>query len=67
MVTGRLWQGIGKSTMKIVCRRLGIEKWPYVHTGSRRRRARAGQEKAKKGESGEEVGGGKKNEQGKDL
>ncbi|EKX49844.1 hypothetical protein GUITHDRAFT_104240 [Guillardia theta CCMP2712] len=59
--------GIGKSTMKIVCRRLGIEKWPYVHTGSRRRRGRAGQEKAKKGESEGEVGGVKKNEQGKGL
>mmetsp|Transcript_25181 Transcript_25181/g.83148 ORF Transcript_25181/g.83148 Transcript_25181/m.83148 type:complete len:192 (+) Transcript_25181:157-732(+) len=29
--------GIGKSTMKVVCRRLGIEKWPYVRKGSRRK------------------------------
>eukprot|EP00960_Hanusia_phi_P046222 757699-Hanusia_phi.AAC.6 len=28
-------QGISKSTMKIVCRRLGIEKWPYKHTSRR--------------------------------
>eukprot|EP00960_Hanusia_phi_P025559 745722-Hanusia_phi.AAC.3 len=30
--------GIGKSTMKVVCRRLGIKKWPYTHKGQRRRR-----------------------------
>ncbi|EKX49845.1 hypothetical protein GUITHDRAFT_104241 [Guillardia theta CCMP2712] len=59
--------GIGKSTMKIVCRRLGIEKWPYVHTGSRRRRGRAGQEKAKKGESEGEVGGGRRTPRSDEL
>ncbi|EKX50449.1 hypothetical protein GUITHDRAFT_103683 [Guillardia theta CCMP2712] len=32
--------GIGKSTMKHVCRRLGIEKWPYTHKGHRKNRPR---------------------------
>mmetsp|Transcript_27790 Transcript_27790/g.90408 ORF Transcript_27790/g.90408 Transcript_27790/m.90408 type:complete len:385 (-) Transcript_27790:67-1221(-) len=31
--------GIGKSTLKVVCRRLGLEKWPYKHVGRRRRRS----------------------------
>ncbi|EKX36411.1 hypothetical protein GUITHDRAFT_117411 [Guillardia theta CCMP2712] len=30
--------GIGKSTMKIVCRKLGVEKWPYTNKGMPRRR-----------------------------
>eukprot|EP00960_Hanusia_phi_P067626 766667-Hanusia_phi.AAC.4 len=25
--------------MKLVCRRLGIEKWPYKHTGRRQRKS----------------------------
>jgi len=32
--------GIGKSTMKHVCRRLGIDKWPYTHKGHRKNRPR---------------------------
>uniref|UniRef100_A0A7S0EKL4 RWP-RK domain-containing protein n=1 Tax=Hanusia phi TaxID=3032 RepID=A0A7S0EKL4_9CRYP len=31
--------GIGKSTMKLVCRRLGVEHWPYKHQGRRRSKA----------------------------
>ncbi|EKX54761.1 hypothetical protein GUITHDRAFT_99418 [Guillardia theta CCMP2712] len=27
--------GIGKSTMKLVCRRLGVGHWPYKHQGKR--------------------------------
>eukprot|EP00960_Hanusia_phi_P029149 747802-Hanusia_phi.AAC.3 len=30
-------QGIGKSTMKYVCRRLGVEKWPYTTKGQKRK------------------------------
>eukprot|EP00960_Hanusia_phi_P017260 508124-Hanusia_phi.AAC.2 len=29
-------QGVGKSTMKLACRRLGIHKWPYTNKGVRR-------------------------------
>mmetsp|Transcript_16311 Transcript_16311/g.37242 ORF Transcript_16311/g.37242 Transcript_16311/m.37242 type:complete len:173 (-) Transcript_16311:96-614(-) len=29
--------GIGKSTMKYVCRRLGVEKWPYTTKGQKRK------------------------------
>ncbi|EKX36410.1 hypothetical protein GUITHDRAFT_117410 [Guillardia theta CCMP2712] len=28
--------GVGKSTMKLACRRLGIHKWPYTNKGVRR-------------------------------
>ncbi|EKX54717.1 hypothetical protein GUITHDRAFT_99374 [Guillardia theta CCMP2712] len=28
--------GIGKSTMKLVCRQLGVQKWPYKHNGGRK-------------------------------
>ncbi|EKX51966.1 hypothetical protein GUITHDRAFT_102578 [Guillardia theta CCMP2712] len=55
----RCLQGIGKSTMKIVCRRLGIHKWPYKHTGKRRRRSQMTEEPV----SGLWGGGG----DGKDL
>uniref|UniRef100_A0A7S0EMP8 RWP-RK domain-containing protein n=1 Tax=Hanusia phi TaxID=3032 RepID=A0A7S0EMP8_9CRYP len=41
--------GIGKSTMKVVCRRLGVEKWPYVRSGSRKKRR--GQKTASSDES----------------
>ncbi|EKX51804.1 hypothetical protein GUITHDRAFT_102413 [Guillardia theta CCMP2712] len=27
--------GIGKSTMKLVCRQLGVRRWPYRQVGSR--------------------------------
>ena len=29
-------QGIGKSTMKVVCRKLGLKKWPYTNKGRKR-------------------------------
>uniref|UniRef100_A0A7S0E063 RWP-RK domain-containing protein n=1 Tax=Hanusia phi TaxID=3032 RepID=A0A7S0E063_9CRYP len=29
--------GIGKSTMKTICRTFGIPKWPYTHKGKKRR------------------------------
>ncbi|EKX36407.1 hypothetical protein GUITHDRAFT_117407 [Guillardia theta CCMP2712] len=28
--------GIGKSTMKVVCRKLGLKKWPYTNKGKKR-------------------------------
>ena len=31
-------QGVGKSTMKLVCRKLGVLKWPYTSKGVRRNR-----------------------------
>ncbi|EKX54731.1 hypothetical protein GUITHDRAFT_99385 [Guillardia theta CCMP2712] len=31
--------GIGKSTMKLVCRQLGVEKWPYKCKGARKTKA----------------------------
>eukprot|EP00960_Hanusia_phi_P051316 760720-Hanusia_phi.AAC.2 len=34
--------GIGKSTMKVICRRLGVKRWPYTNKGvPRKRRAAA--------------------------
>jgi len=35
-VTERL--GLSKTTIKAACRRLGLPKWPYQHTGPRKRR-----------------------------
>jgi hypothetical protein len=35
-VTERL--GLSKTTIKAACRRLGLEKWPYKHSGPRKRR-----------------------------
>eukprot|EP00960_Hanusia_phi_P067002 766523-Hanusia_phi.AAC.4 len=30
------WQGVGKSTMKLVCRKLGVLRWPYTSKGVRK-------------------------------
>ncbi|EKX43337.1 hypothetical protein GUITHDRAFT_110751 [Guillardia theta CCMP2712] len=29
--------GVGRSTLKVACRRLGLQRWPYTHQGQRRR------------------------------
>ncbi|EKX35339.1 hypothetical protein GUITHDRAFT_118464 [Guillardia theta CCMP2712] len=37
METAASHLGIGRSTMKHVCRRLGVPKWPYTNKGKKRR------------------------------
>ncbi|KAJ1477638.1 hypothetical protein T484DRAFT_1962883 [Baffinella frigidus] len=50
-VTERL--GLSKTTVKAACRKLGLPKWPYQHTGPRKRRMGVPQEE-QPGESAHE-------------
>ncbi|KAJ1483739.1 hypothetical protein T484DRAFT_1799183 [Baffinella frigidus] len=46
--------GLSKTTIKAACRKLGLPKWPYQHTGPRKRRMRVTKHEEQPAESAHE-------------